>query len=128
MQPVLASAVLYTLTADDAKTINQRRDDSAAYHAKHATPVRIPGDPGATGHVAHTGRHAWEGDQFPGIVTGTWPGGQVNLQVLLDGSDTFWAQAIHPGDGRGEWQWPPRAEEPTAYPNPSSGSVTVTYQ
>lgn len=122
MPPALAATVIYVLTADDAKVINQRRDDHFSYLAKHAKPVRIPGEPGATGHIGHAGRQVTEGGQFPGIVVGLWPDGQVNLQVLLDGNDTFWAQAIRQGDGPGEWQWPaaPKPEpRPRRRPLPS---------
>lgn len=50
----------YTLTADDAKAINQRRNDASAYHAKHG---KVPGESGATGHVAHSGNQVRKGDE-----------------------------------------------------------------
>jgi hypothetical protein len=65
VKPTIGRIVLYTLTSDDAKAINQRRDDASAYHAKHARPIRVPGEPGATGHVAHTGNQVREGEEFP---------------------------------------------------------------
>ena len=110
MRPALASMVLYTLTADDAKVINQRRDDHFSYLAKHARPVRIPGEPGATGHIGHAGNQVHEGNQFPATIVRVWADDSVNLQVLLDGNDTYWATSRHKGDGHGEWQWPATPE------------------
>lgn len=32
----------------------------------------------------------------------------ANLQVLLDGTDSYWATSRTEGDGAGHWAWPPR--------------------
>jgi hypothetical protein len=50
-----------------------------------------------------------EGDVFPAVIVRDWDeqSGTVNLQVHLDGSDTYWATSRVQGDNPGEWQWPP---------------------
>lgn len=62
------------------------------------------------------GNEVSPGDIYPAIVvrvndTATW---SCNLQVLLDGPDTYWATSRESGpDGatgslHGRWFWPPR--------------------
>lgn len=49
----------------------------------------------------------WAGDIFPAIVVRTWDT-SVQLQVFLDGNDTYWATSVSEGDGERQWSWPPR--------------------
>lgn len=108
MQPTIGRIVHYTLTEADAKAINKRRADFYAFQQTLAgTPD--PGHRGATGHVAHTGNQASAGDVCPAMVVRTFGGTAANLQVHLDGTDTYWATSRSEGDTAGSWAWPPRA-------------------
>lgn len=87
--PTPGRTVLYRLTDDDARHITQQR-----------------------AHDGATGNFVREGDQYPAIVVRTFPGNPadaVNLQVLLDGPDTYWATSRHVGTEPGTWAWPERA-------------------
>lgn len=106
--PTIGHIVHYTLTAADAQAINKRRSDFDAFRQTLAgTPD--PGHRGATGHVAHLGNQATAGDVSPAVVVRTFGGAEANLQVLLDGTDTYWATSRTEGDQPGFWAWPPRA-------------------
>lgn len=111
MKPTPGRIVHYALTAEDAKAVNLRREDHDSYRAKHAAAAE-PGDPGKTGHVGHVGNTVYEGDQFPAMIVRAWdtPTRAVNLQVFLDGADTYWATSRTEGDGPGSWHWPARVE------------------
>jgi hypothetical protein len=105
--PTLGRIVHYTLTEADAAAINKRRTDFEAHKQTYAgTPQ--PGHRGATGHVAHVGNHAAAGDVCPAMVVRTFGGPAANLQVHLDGTDTYWATSRCEGEGPGFWAWPPR--------------------
>lgn len=84
-QPTIGRTVLYQLSAGDAQTIAHRR-----------------GQEGVTGNVAVAGQI------YPAVVVRTFGGDQCNLQVLLDGPDTFWATSRKEGDEPGAWTWPER--------------------
>lgn len=108
MQPTIGRIVHYTLTAADAEAINRRRADYDAFRrtASHDTQ----GASGRNGHQGHFGNHAYEGDQYPAVVIRVHdePTVTVNLKVLLDGNDEYWATSVKEGDGSGSWSWPPR--------------------
>lgn len=108
-KPSIGRIVHYTLTEAAAKAINKRREDFHAYQHAHA-PFAEPGQPGATGHQAHLGNRVSAGDVFPAIVVKVWESSfnSANLQVLLDGNDTYWATSIAEGDRPGTWAWPSR--------------------
>lgn len=110
MLPTIGRIVHYTLTQGDANAINKRRADYAAFQ-KTLMGTPDPGHRGATGHVAHNGNHATAGDVFPATVVRVFNESTTtaNLQVLLDGTDTYWATSRAEGDGAGFWAWPPRA-------------------
>ena len=81
--------VLYTLSATDVQQINAARGTSEG---------------------SARGNNVNAGDTYPMIVVRVWSGGSgVNGQVLLDGTDTYWATSRTEGEGEGHWQWPPRA-------------------
>lgn len=105
--PTVGRVVLYTLTEAEAEAINKRREDFKAFSRSHVQPIQ-PGDSGASGHQAHFGNSASAGQQYPALVVRAFGGDAANLQVLLDGSDTYWATSATPGDGAGHWVWPPR--------------------
>lgn len=96
--PTPGRIVLYRLTDADANLITQRRGTAG------------PGNPVAAGQA------------YPAMVVRTFGGGDaVNLQVLLDGFDTYWATSREQGEPPagekqatpgnippGTWCWPPR--------------------
>lgn len=90
--------VLYTLRAEEADKINQRRGAN----------VHDPAWP--QGAVAHIGNYAQAGDVLPMLVVKHWSGDMVNGQVFLDGNDSLWVTSVHEGEPCkvGTWAWPPR--------------------
>ncbi len=57
-----------------------------------------------------TGNQVMVGDIYPAMVVRRWANTTVNLKVMLDGTDTYWAQSV-PFDvakGLGTWHWPDR--------------------
>lgn len=102
MLPTIGRIVHYQLSQYDADAINKRRADWQVNCRENGTPQ--------TGHVAHVGNSAAEGQYFPAVVVASWGGTTVNLQVILDGTDTYWATSRHEGDEPGTWTWPPKAE------------------
>jgi hypothetical protein len=107
-EPTTGRIVLYTLTAENAKSINRRRTDGAQIARRMASvPPEWP-----AGAQAHVGNPAKEGDVVPLIVVRVWPdeGGPgipgVNGQAILDGNDTLWVTSAHEGTTPGTWAWP----------------------
>ncbi|MFE3081824.1 hypothetical protein [Nocardia tengchongensis] len=80
--PSIGRVVHYTLTADDAKAINAD--------------------------LARNGNRVAEGDIFPAMIVRVFQHESANLQVFLDGDDSFWATSRTLSDGAGHWNWPPR--------------------
>jgi hypothetical protein len=78
--------VLYTLSEADAAKINARRDADR-----------------------NSGNRVEAGQDCAAIVVAAWGNSSANLQVLLDGTDTYWATSRSEGDEQGHWHWPPRA-------------------
>lgn len=108
--------VLYVLTEADADAINRRRTDGASIAA------RIKEDKWPLGAQAHIGNTACSGDVLPAVavkVIGDAPNPLVNLQVFLDGNDTYWATSRYEDVEKfaddtasatpGRWFWPPRS-------------------
>lgn len=101
--PSLGRIVHYRLGPEDVKQINRRRTTGAAIAAQILV--------WPAGAQAHIGNEVKEGDVFPMIITRVWgtePTSAVNGQVLLDGTDVFWATSTKLGDGPYEFSWPPR--------------------
>jgi hypothetical protein len=98
-QPTIGRIVHYTLTEQDAEQINRRREDF----------TNRPSGPGHEGFQAHVGNRAEAGQTFPAEVVRCF-GDAVNLQVSLDGTDTYWATSRTEGEPneQGRWIWPPR--------------------
>lgn len=90
--------VMYRLSGHDAESIKAQR--VGEYH----------------------GNEAYAGEVYPAVVVKTWGDdatSAVNLRVLLDGDDVYWATSRTQGDGPFEWSWPkivgappPKAREP----------------
>ena len=100
----VGSHVLYTLTADDAQAINRRRDDYSAF--RRQASHEVVGESGRNGHQGHFGNSASEGQQYPAIIVRVFDPSTTtaNLQVHLDGNDTYWATSRQLGEGPGHYQ------------------------
>lgn len=90
--------VLYRMNSYDCEEVNRRRKDAWDQIEWHRT--------NKTGAQVHFGNKASPGQVFPAVVVATWSTTLANLQVLLDGNDTFWATSRGQGDDHGQWQWP----------------------
>jgi hypothetical protein len=103
--PSIGRIVHYTLSEQDAAQINKRRSDARNLNAAGVTLASQ-----GLGPQIHIGNKVEAGDVFPAIIVRVWESAKsCNLQVLLDGNDTFWACSIPEGDGLHNWSWPPRA-------------------
>ncbi|MEV8601754.1 hypothetical protein AB0465_17965 [Streptomyces griseoviridis] len=94
--PTIGRTVHYRVTQYDAERINKRRKDaykSGAYAEENGT-------------IAPFGNDVAEGQIFPAVVVRVWSGDLVNLQVLMDGNDTYWATSRSEGEDPGQWAWP----------------------
>ncbi len=111
MMPTVGRIVHYTLTQQDADAINVRREHYLVFCAT-LTGQPLPGEPGMNGHMAHVGNTAREGDVCAATVVRTFDPSvsTANLQVHLDGNDTYWATSRQEGDRPGYWSWPPQVE------------------
>ncbi len=130
--PTPGRIVLYTLSEDDAKRINKRREDAIAIAHEHKM------NPEATGKQVHIGNAAHDGDVLPAIIVrpwGTTPTSSANLQVFLDGNDTFWVTSVSAGEGPRRFAWPNTApskvaetgsDEASAAPGVETVVVTVS--
>lgn len=96
MQPTIGRIVHYTLSEYDADAIMQRR----------AAGGTVSDMAAAGGTVANM---VAAGQTYPAMVVRTFGGDAANLQVFLDGNDTYWATSRTEGDQPGTWAWPPRA-------------------
>lgn len=73
-----------TLSDYDVEAIQRRREDL-----------------GLVGNAANAG------EVYPAVVVRVWEP-SVNLQVLLDGEDSYWATSRVEGNEPGFWAWPQR--------------------
>lgn len=93
----IGTTVLYRLSEVDAEQINRRRTTGSAI-AEQIGKDRWP-----LGAQAHIGNNVAAGQQYPMVITRTWTETTVNGQVLLDGTDVFWATSRVQGDQPGTW-------------------------
>lgn len=104
MKPTIGRIVHYQLSAADAEAINRRRDHfSARVHL--AKEERL-------GCQAHRGNGVVVGEVYPAMVVRVFDPstGTANLQVVLDGNDSYWATSCCEGTEPGTWSWPKREE------------------
>jgi hypothetical protein len=104
MEVSIGRIVLYTLTAEDVKQIDWRRDLEIEERNGKITPdtIRYP-----IGLLAFIGHKVQAGDTFPLVITrvGSY---SVGGQAMLDGPDCFWVVDAREGVGPGTWRWPER--------------------
>ena len=100
----LGADVVYTLTKSDADAINRRREDFKVH--LHRAPKNVQGLDGRSGYQGHVGNHAGEGQECAAKVVRVFDPGShtANLQVFLDGNDTYWATSATLGTGPGKYQ------------------------
>lgn len=101
--PTVGRTVHYRLDSYDADTINMRRAQALANLPEHRERP--------TGAQLHVGNGVKAGDVFPMVIVRVWgdqPKASVNGQVILDGSDNYWATSVVEGDGQRQWFWPER--------------------
>lgn len=100
--PTIGRIVWYRMSVASAIEINQRRKDAMGWRDWFRALK-----PGAQVHV---GNQVQAGDLYPAMIVRTWgdtPTSCVQLQVFLDGNDTFWATSVNVGTGDGTYQWMP---------------------
>ena len=88
MAPSIGRIVAYKISESDAQNIGAIR-----------------------GRAASAGNPIAAGDVYPAMIVRTWgkiEGSAVQLQVFLDGPDSFWATSRMEGDQNGQWSLPPR--------------------
>ena len=93
MTPTIGRIVHYTLTEGDVNAIRNQRL-AANLGAYLYNQVRV-------------------GDVYPAMVVRVFDPSTTtaNLQVFLDGVDSYWATSRQEGDGEGHWAWPARVAE-----------------
>jgi len=112
MIPTIGRIVIYTMTVEDALSVNRRRTTGKSIAERMmVNPPLWP-----VGAQAHFGNSVQEGDRYPMIIVKTWgdhPHSAVNGKVMLDGSDTYWATSrlldiVSDNDPPtpGMWRWP----------------------
>lgn len=98
--------VHYKLNQGDADIIiNKRRADFEVLRRSGVLTGTGPG------WQARVGNGVNAGDVYPAMVVRRWgdtPESCIQLQVFLDGNDTYWATSVNEGDGERQWSWPPR--------------------
>jgi hypothetical protein len=94
-----ALLVMYRLTADQAESVNRRRD-----HAQRNQHEIVHGH---HGYQAHVGNSVSPGEAFPMLIVRTWEKvgdiQYVNGQVFLDGNDTLWVTSVRAGTEFGQY-------------------------
>lgn len=104
--PSIGRIVHYKISEQDAAQINKRRKDA---HNLNGAGVTLASQ--GLGPQIHIGNDVTAGDIYPALVVRRWsdvPTSVIQLQVFLDGNDTFWATSVPEGDGERQWSWPPR--------------------
>jgi len=90
-QPTIGRIVHYTLSEDDADAIGRQRASTVGSYSYN---------------------RAMAGEAYPAVIVRCFGGPAVNLQVLLDGVDSFWATSRTEGEGPGSWAWPAKSLTP----------------
>ncbi|HEY1034625.1 MAG TPA: hypothetical protein VGE09_06560 [Pseudoxanthomonas sp.] len=95
MNPTIGRTVHYTLGPSDADAINKRRQETQ-----------------------HYGNEARAGQVYPAVIVAVWSPTCVNLHVILDGPDAYWATSRNPSktgeSNQFEWHWPEQVAKASA--------------
>ena len=107
MRPTIGRIVHYRLTAENADEINRRRT------TRNSIAIRVEEKIWPIGAQAHIGNQVDEDDIVAGIIVAVWGDECVNLQLQLDGCDSYWVTSANFVDvsnptEAGRWDWPPR--------------------
>lgn len=87
--------VYFVFDAQSAHEVMRRRTTSGSI-AERLAPTPHPGAPQwPVGAQAHIGNDVRAGDICPAMVVASFGGDMVNLKVMLDGSDEYWATSVH---------------------------------
>jgi hypothetical protein len=111
MIPSIGRIVHYRLTDQDAVEINRRRTSGSAI------TEQLKSGAWPRGAQAHIGNQVAAGDTFPAMIVRTWgstEGSACQLQVFLDGNDTYWATSRNEGGMSGMWCEPARVGTSTS--------------
>ena len=88
--------VYFVFDAQSASEVNRRRTTGAsiALRMKYGDDPQLKAWP--AGAQAHIGNDVQAGDVYPAMVVRVWDqaAGTVNLKVMLDGSDEYWATSV----------------------------------
>lgn len=123
--PTIGRIVLYVLSSSDVASIKQQRIVKGPGYDEHKArehPEQFPQGPG---------NEPYEGEILPATVVKTWgdtPESAVQLQVMLDGPDTFWATSrVNDDEGKapGTWHWMPYQIGQAAKGHALSGAGSV---
>lgn len=93
--PTIGRIVLYTLPQYQVDEINRRRRDAVSsmdYHRWKKNGAQI-----------HVGNEVKAGQVVPAMVVAVWgdtPTCAVNLKIMLDGTDDYWATSTSVEDSR----------------------------
>lgn len=101
MIPTIGRIVHYTLTQSDAEQINRLRVGFDILKPWPTTAQR------------HVGNLAQQGHMYPAMIVRCWgstEGSACQLQVFLDGNDTYWATSRIEGEGPSHWAPPVMAK------------------
>lgn len=120
MIPSIGRMVHYRLSTSDANEINRRRTTGQSIGERSGYEGGWP-----QGAQAHIGNPVHAGDIFPAMIVRLWDQPEhpvtattlVQLQVFLDGNDTYWATSVSQlqpelGDQWPCWFEPPRVLQP----------------
>lgn len=102
--------VYYVFSEQAADEVNRRRTSGASIAERmeppdifdHVTKERWP-----VGAMAHIGNPVLDGDILPAMVVRVHPDDTVNLKVMLDGTDVYWARNVAMSGqlAPGSWHW-----------------------
>lgn len=95
-KPAIGEIVHYKLGEHEASSINQSRTDATVASRELGLPK------------TRSGNSLNAGDIYPAMIVRVWNEATttVQLQVFLDGNDTYWATSRSQGDGESQWSYP----------------------
>ena len=99
---VLGRIVYFVFDAESAEEVNRCRRTLTPTIAERIAEAAWP--PGAQRHI---GNYMAAGDICPAMVVRVESLTNVNLKVMLDGTDVYWATSVEfdPGKRHRSWHW-----------------------